>query len=67
MPLTEIWGTLSEYTLVQELQFLRTTLLRDDGARTLFAQRLVDQVGKRERVFTILANAGFVTKENLDE
>jgi hypothetical protein len=59
LPITGVWNDLSNRAFREELRFLNTTLLRNPGARTRFAQRLPQSCWDNVDRAGILAQAGF--------
>ena len=64
LPLTEVWGRLSQYALAEELGFLRRALLPRPAARRQFAQRLLDHAGGDPRFTRALDQTGFLLESN---
>lgn len=58
-PLTDIWKTLSKYATGQELDFLKQTLLPQPGARSVFARRLSEFLGRSSELDRVLDEAAY--------
>ena len=59
MPVTAAWNDLSNRALREELEFLKTALLKSPAARAEFARRLPASFWHDEARARLLANAGF--------
>jgi hypothetical protein len=59
LPVTDVWGELSEYELAQELAFLGGCLLRSAAARREFAERLQARFPADDRLPSLLGTAGY--------
>jgi hypothetical protein len=63
MPITDIWSRLSLHDRREELEFLKSALLRAPAARTTFGERLLTSVGGDAAMQTLLIEQGFAEKE----
>lgn len=59
IPLTDVWFRLSRYAISEELRFLGGSLLPSAAARSRFAERLIDHLGRADEIEKVLAGSGY--------
>jgi hypothetical protein len=61
MPFTPIWPSLAKSEILQELEFLKSSLLRTEEARRQFGYRLTTRFPYDRRLEGLLIEAGYFT------